>query len=57
MRPGQAVTDVTRNGVARGVVVVPEFHSLSLLVVMVGSLAAVLLTVLHSSELRARNRF
>jgi hypothetical protein len=57
MRPGQTVTDVTRNGVARGIVVVPEFHSLSLLVVMVGSLAAVLLILLHSSELRVRNRF
>lgn len=57
MRPGQAVPDVTRNGVARGIVVVPEFHSLSLLVVMVGSLAAVLLILLHSSELRVRNRF
>jgi hypothetical protein len=57
MRPGQAVPDVTRNGVARGIVVVPEFHSLSLLVVMVGSLAAVLLILLHSSERKVRNRF
>ncbi|HEY6668309.1 MAG TPA: hypothetical protein VI033_04065, partial [Candidatus Nitrosopolaris sp.] len=56
-RPGQSVPDVTRNGIARGIVVVPEFHSQALLVVMVGSLAAAILILQRWSVLRLRSRF
>ena len=46
MKPGQAAPDVTRNGVARGIVVVPEFPSTTIITIsIIGGLVAVLISI------------
>jgi hypothetical protein len=46
MKPGQAAPDLTRNGVARGIVVVPEFPSTTIITIsIIGGLFAVLIFI------------